>query len=590
MQFFNIETCHQTMISLDTTSGAFVHAPNGNTKSPAQLITTSLGIGILLGRTSVEVQSVGRLIPFRVRSEAQPMLYTLIDPATAMLLTAIPQTSSDVPGKLATNREKSGPWEMFKLQPAAPAPEFAGWSTLLELEELGSSKLGVAEILTELGRDKPRYCIELLRAYLVAHLPSSLEPLTEALMAHPTAAARLAGPLDPWLRFGLPDLSQWLEARDTAPARRSVAGDLDWLATLHMIPAQLGQVCSSIIRSKVIPRREACVVATVRNEGVYLLEWIAYHQAIGFEHFFIYSNNNDEGSDQLLAALSKNGVITWIDNEIARPILPQNKAYAHALGLLPDILDYAWALVVDVDEFFVFDTSRFTSVRDYLVWHDMRPSDAITLNWLMFGTFGALRFDSGHLMTRRFQTRFARVNPHIKTLCRPRLFTYSHAHYPRTFSARQAIFRNSVGNPYEHESEFALGRAPNDSTAWINHYWSKSIDELLCKFSRNRGDQAFVGARSPIQIAEDIASRMLRIERDASTVQDCRIAKCAKDLQSAIDGLLALPGVREAMSQVLGAFDAKIGMLRDQILSIGPSHMDAPGIQEVIRLVRDGEV
>ena len=84
MQFFNIETCHQTMVSLDATSEAFVHVPNSNTKSPAQLITTAQGIGILLGRTSVEVQSGGCLIPFRVRSEAHPMLYTLIDPVTAI--------------------------------------------------------------------------------------------------------------------------------------------------------------------------------------------------------------------------------------------------------------------------------------------------------------------------------------------------------------------------------------------------------------------------------------------------------------------------------------------------------------------------
>jgi hypothetical protein len=146
-----------------------------------------------------------------------------------------------------------------------------------------------------------------------------------------------------------------------------------------------------------------------------------------------------------------------------------------------------------------------------------------------------------------------------KTLCKPRLFSHSHAHYPRTFSVRQATFRDSVGNPHEHEAEFALGKAPSDSTAWINHYWSKSIDELLCKFSRNRGDQAFVGARSPLQIAKDIASRLLPTERNASTVQDCRIAKCAKDLPAAIDGLLALPGVREAMSQVWALSTQKSG-------------------------------
>ena len=47
----------------------------------------------------------------------------------------------------------------------------------------------------------------------------------------------------------------------------------------------------------------------MRNEGVYALEWLAYHQSLGIDEFFIYSNNNDEGSDALLKRLSGAGVI-----------------------------------------------------------------------------------------------------------------------------------------------------------------------------------------------------------------------------------------------------------------------------------------
>ena len=41
-------------------------------------------------------------------------------------------------------------------------------------------------------------------------------------------------------------------------------------------------------------------VTTQKNEGAFLLEWIAYHKSIGFTDIVILSNDCEDGSDEML--------------------------------------------------------------------------------------------------------------------------------------------------------------------------------------------------------------------------------------------------------------------------------------------------
>ena len=45
--------------------------------------------------------------------------------------------------------------------------------------------------------------------------------------------------------------------------------------------------------------------AKQRNEGLYLLDWLSWHMAIGFNHFHITSNDCNDSSDILLNAVSE---------------------------------------------------------------------------------------------------------------------------------------------------------------------------------------------------------------------------------------------------------------------------------------------
>ena len=51
----------------------------------------------------------------------------------------------------------------------------------------------------------------------------------------------------------------------------------------------------------------ATAVLTVRNEGAFLLEWLAHHKGIGFTDFLVFSNDCDDGTDAMLDRLARDG-------------------------------------------------------------------------------------------------------------------------------------------------------------------------------------------------------------------------------------------------------------------------------------------
>ena len=43
-------------------------------------------------------------------------------------------------------------------------------------------------------------------------------------------------------------------------------------------------------------------------KGPFILEWIAHHLAVGFEHFLVFTNDCDDGTVELLDALAAHGI------------------------------------------------------------------------------------------------------------------------------------------------------------------------------------------------------------------------------------------------------------------------------------------
>ena len=56
-------------------------------------------------------------------------------------------------------------------------------------------------------------------------------------------------------------------------------------------------------------------VVTQKNEGGFLLEWIAYHKITGFTDIVSFSNDREDGGDEMLDHLSKAGEIILLRND-----------------------------------------------------------------------------------------------------------------------------------------------------------------------------------------------------------------------------------------------------------------------------------
>ena len=58
------------------------------------------------------------------------------------------------------------------------------------------------------------------------------------------------------------------------------------------------------------------IVTTMKNEGPFILEWIAYHLSIGFTGFTVFSNDCDDGTDQIIVRLQELGVACHVENKL----------------------------------------------------------------------------------------------------------------------------------------------------------------------------------------------------------------------------------------------------------------------------------
>jgi hypothetical protein len=406
------------------------------------------------------------------------------------------------------------------------------WEPILAAIKRGSLSPGLAEPLLR--------CLP----------PDELQSLSDHLTRSRADLRRLRGalPADTWLGERLDHLLIWRAARDGAPrGARFVtcedAGDLPGAARSTAHRPSLGHALHALARRNTQPRHMECALTSARNEGPYELDWIAYHRSIGFDHIFIYTNDNTDGSDDLLGLLARAGIVTWLRNTLGPNALPQIRSYAHALSVLPDILDYRWTLIADLDEYFALERRKHTSVADFLCWHDTRRASSIALPWLLH-VAGPDDVWHDAPSIARFPQREETINHHIKTIFRTNLFWNANAHHPEPTMGLPVSARVETGQPHRPkapENNPALTQNPTANQAWIAHYIFRSAPEALMKIMRGKGDRARTESQADVR---SMIQPFMALSTRRPLVHDPRIAACAAGLAEERARLSAIPGVQ----------------------------------------------
>ena len=303
------------------------------------------------------------------------------------------------------------------------------------------------------------------------------------------------------------------------------------------------------------------------------MEWIAHHRLLGVEAIFLYTNDNDDGSDSLLAALHTAGVIQWTRSELVSGTSAQNKAYGHALNVNLDLLEHRWALFIDLDEFLVLNPDRYARLADFAHFHELRETDAVGINWVMVGSSGQNRWSNTPL-TRRNTHLLNEPNAHIKVMMRPRRFIQAHPHFPFADRRRSYTFRLANGALHEHRKQppgsyhaRAFTDEPSSADACLYHYNFKSVEEFAWKVSRNRGDFPMSHAINFEALDHVAVGSFMAQHHSADVTENDRLIRSVPGLENELDRLRSLPGVAEAERFVIARFGQRLDLVKAKLLA-----------------------
>lgn len=257
------------------------------------------------------------------------------------------------------------------------------------------------------------------------------------------------------------------------------------------------------------------ICAVFKNEAPFLLEWIAYHHAVGFDHFYLYDNDSSDGGAGLIATspLAPLVTVTYWPYRPAQLPAYQDFITHHARG-------QDWAAFIDIDEFVLpLDTPSVRPTLDRAVGYS-----AMLVHWRIFGPSNWVDRPEGLVIdnyTMRTADDFP-ANKHVKSI------------------VRCADLLGVMENPHEFRLRGptcnALGQAvPNSGIqpgtchqgVVLNHYQTRSRQDWMEKIARGSAMFSYKGPKYAAALIDHYA--------EASVIEDTTI----KALAPAVRALMA---------------------------------------------------
>lgn len=319
------------------------------------------------------------------------------------------------------------------------------------------------------------------------------------------------------------------------------------------------QAANLALLRQIRPTKTVAVVATVRDEGLYLVEWLAFYRAIGVREFFVYSNDNADRSDELLRALARGGFIRLLRNRVRQGTNPQRKAYQHALHLLHDLRAYKWILFVDADEFLVLDKQYDHRIDRFI--RDLERQCSGNVPGAVLFPWGWRLSDAGFKRTDGLLfERYPHSIPHamVKSLVRLHAaMGMCEVHIP-TLPGHEVLLDSSL-SPVDAETIWK-GKPKSCAGGELAHFWGKSFEEYAVK--KRKGDLLSLDQR---QFVREFVQFFEWNGRP--TTENLRQAPelLLKRTRRAMDELLAVPGIRAAAKRTEAGYERLVGCIEREI-------------------------
>lgn len=238
------------------------------------------------------------------------------------------------------------------------------------------------------------------------------------------------------------------------------------------------------------------IVTCMKNEGPFILEWLAYHRAIGFDDVLVYTNDCTDGTDTMLDLLQDKGLVQHRQNPFRELDMKPQHAGLQAAQDEPIIRDAAWIAVIDVDEFINIKTGDGTLDALFAALPD---ANMIAMTWRLFGNSDVHAYEDRFIIDQ-----FTHCAPELcrkphqawgfKTLFQNiGLFKKLGVHRPKGLKSQlldNVHWVNGSGRPlpaqmYRNAWRSTAGTYGYDLVQ-LNHYAVRSVESFLVKRDRGR--------------------------------------------------------------------------------------------------------
>jgi len=127
------------------------------------------------------------------------------------------------------------------------------------------------------------------------------------------------------------------------------------------------------------------VVSTMKNEGPYIIDWVAHYKTLGFDHILVCTNDCTDTTVDILLRLQEMGLVTQ-HNTIVRRAGIHRSALRQASRRYDIVMDATWVFVCDVDEY--LNVHMGDGSVQALVEGSGPGADVISVPWRVFGSDG----------------------------------------------------------------------------------------------------------------------------------------------------------------------------------------------------------
>ncbi len=244
------------------------------------------------------------------------------------------------------------------------------------------------------------------------------------------------------------------------------------------------------------PHGQVTAVSMMKDEGPYVIEWVAHHLAVGFTDLVVYTNDCSDGTDDMLIRLEALGLCHHRRNDIPQGIRPQPSALNYAQAE-PVVQLSDWVMVFDADEFLSIRYGDGT-LDDLLAATRGLGANGIVVTWRIFGSGGVVDWSRAPVTEQYLMAAPQTWNKGwgVKTLFqfqadkwklgihRPKM----KAKWVETEFPDQVKWLNGSGREMEDYFKFRGWRSITRTVGYdwvqLNHYAVKSVDSYAIRKMR----------------------------------------------------------------------------------------------------------